>query len=135
MNMRRINFAAALAAIAVACAPSAFSQTASCVQGRSGVAPAATLTFTPPTTNTDGTPVVGPLTYEILQGPAAASLAVAAKGLAGSPITVNTGLGAGATVYFAVVAVDAKGNASAQSNVVCKTFPASIPSAISITIT
>jgi predicted phage tail protein len=133
------TFAAALAAaaaLALAGAPLAFAQTApTCVQGKVGVAPAATITFTAPTTNTDGTPIATPLTYEIFEGTASGAETLAAKGLAGSPIAVNTGLKDGTTVYFYVEAVDANGAASAPSNEVCKSFPAGVPSSVTITIT
>lgn len=133
--MNRPIFAIAAAAALLSCAPALAQSATACAQGKAGVGPTAAITFTAPTTNTDGTPINGPLTYEILQGSSATALSVAAKGLANSPITVNTGLSAGSTVYFAVVAVDAKGNASAQSNVACKTFPASVPSSFTITVT
>ena len=131
------KFALLLAALAVAAlvAPAAFATGPTCVQGTAGVAPTATLTFTAPTTNTDGTPVDGPLTYEIFEGSASGQETLAAKGVAGSPITVNTGLKDGTTVYFYVEPVSAAGTAAAPSNEVCKTFPAGVPSAVTITIT
>ena len=126
---------AVVAALALSAAP-AFAQTAPvCVQGKTGVPPTATLSFTAPTTNTDGSPVATPLTYEIFEGSSPSSLAPVAKGVTGSPVTVNTGLTAGSTVYFTVAVVDANGTMSAPSNVVCKTFPAGVPASVSITIT
>lgn len=114
----------------------AFAQTApTCVQGKAGIAPTASITFTPATTNTDGTPIATPVTYELLQGNSATTLTVVAKGLTGSPIAVNTGLVDGTTVYWALVTVDGNGASSAQSNVVCKIFPAGVPNSVTITIT
>ncbi len=114
----------------------AFAATApTCVQGTVGVAPTATITFTAPTTNTDGTPISGTLTYDIFQGTSSGSETLAAKGLAGSPIVVNSGLTDGTTVYWYVEAVNSAGVASAPSNEVCKTFPAGVPNTVTITIT
>ncbi len=127
--------AAALALVA----PPAFAQTApaapTCTQGQAGLAPTATLTFTAPTTNTDGTPIAGPVTYNILEGTSPTDLAMVSKGVSGSPVTINAGLADGTTAYFAVVTVDAHGNLSALSNIACKTFPAGTPSTVTITIT
>ena len=125
----------AAAALALVAAP-AFAQTApTCVQGKAGVAPTATITFTAPTTNTDGTPIATPVTYEIFQGTASGQETLAAKGQAGSPITVSTGLKDGTTIYWYVEAVDGNGNPSAPSNEVCKAFPAGVPNTVTITIT
>jgi predicted phage tail protein len=131
------KFALLLAALVVAAlvAPAAFATGPTCIQGTSGVAPTATLTFTAPTTNTDGTAIATPLTYEIFEGSTSGGEALAAKGLAGSPITVNTGLKDGTTTYFYIEVVDANGSTSAPSNEVCKAFPAGVPNAVTITIT
>ena len=124
-----------VAALGCSCAL-AFAQTApTCVQGKGGIAPTATITFTAPSTNTDGTPIATPVTYEIFQGGASGQETLAAKGQAGSPITVSTGLKDGTTVFWYVEAVDGNGVASAPSNEVCKAFPAGVPSTVTITIT
>ena len=134
--MRTKSFSMAAVICALTLSAPVFAQTApACVQGKSGVPPTATITFTAPTTNTDGTPVLTPLTYEIFEGSSASSLALVSKGLSGSPITVNTGLHDGTTEYFAVAAVDANGTTSAPSNVVCKTFAVGVPNTVTITIT
>jgi predicted phage tail protein len=133
--MRKFALLLATLAAAALVAPAAFATGPTCVQGTAGVAPTATLTFTPPTTYTDGTPISGAITYEIFEGAASGQETLAAKGLAGSPITVHTGLKDGTTAYFYLETVAADGNASAPSNEVCKSFPAGIPSAVTIRIT
>lgn len=105
-----------------------------CVTGASGVAPTASITFVAPTTNTDGTTVVPPLTYNVYQSTSSGSEVKVASALKGSPVTVTTGLTPKTTVYFKVSVTDANGNESALSNEVCKTFPASVPSSVTITI-
>lgn len=106
---------------------------ATCVTGASGVAPTATLTFTAPTTNTDSSPIATPLTYTLFQGTAPGAEVKIASGLAGSPVTINTGLTDAATFYWYIEVVDAKGNISAASNEVCKIFPPGIPSTVVLT--
>jgi hypothetical protein len=113
----------------------AFATAPTCVVGKVGIAPAATLTFTAPTTNTDGTPIATPLTYDLFEGTSPSTLYPVAKGLTGSPVTVNTGLKDGTTVYFDLTVVDAHGTMSAPSNVVCKMFPSAVPGTVTITIT
>lgn len=107
---------------------------AQCVTGASGVAPTASIAFVAPTTNTDGTTVVGPLTYNVYQSTTSGAETKAASALKGSPITVTTGLTPKTTVYFKISVTDANGNESALSNEVCKTFPASVPGSVTITI-
>jgi beta-galactosidase len=123
-----IAFLVLLASIAVA-------QGATCATGTAGAAPVATLTFTAPTTNTDGTPIATPLTYILLQGTTSGGEVQAASGITGSPVTINTGLADSTTYYFEVEVVDAHGTKSAPSNEVCKAFPAGVPGTITITIT
>jgi hypothetical protein len=90
------------------------------------VAPTITLTFTAPTTNTNGTAITLPLTYTVFQGATSGSEVQVASGLTGSPIVVNTGLTAGSTAYVYLVVVDANGD-SVPSTEACKTFPAAAP--------
>ena len=124
-----------IAAALLFLSPFALATTApTCVLGKSGIAPTATITFTPPTTNTDGTPITGALTYDLFQGTASGAEKEVATGLTGSPISVNTGLTDGTTIYWYVEAVNSAGVASAPSNEVCKTFPAGTPSAVVISI-
>lgn len=106
-----------------------------CATGQSGVAPTATLTFTAPTQNTDGSAIKTPLTYNLYQGTSPSTLTKVSSGLTGSPIAVSTGLASATTVYFALTVVDANGTESVQSNAVCKSFPKSTPDTITITIT
>ncbi len=121
--------------VALSFAGAALAQTApTCVVGKSGVAPTATLTFTAPTTNTDGTPIATPLTYELFQGTASGQETLVATDLTGSPISVTTGLADGETLYWFIKVMDAHGTTSAPSNEVCKTFPAGTPSTVTITI-
>ena len=134
--MRKVFLAAALAAAALFAVMPAFAQTApTCITGTAGVAPTATLSFTAPSTNTDGTPIAGPVTYEVYQGGTSGGETLAASGVKGSPLTINTGLKDATTIYWYVRVVDALGDISAESNEVCKTFPAGVPSAVTITIT
>ena len=133
--MRTKFFSLAVLLSALTLSAVVFAQTAPvCVVGKSGVAPTASITFTAPTTNTDGTPIATPLTYELFQGIASGQETLVAKGLSGSPISVTTGLADGETLYWFVEVVDANGNVSAPSNEVCKTFPAAVPSSVTITI-
>jgi hypothetical protein len=106
-----------------------------CVVASASAPPTATLSFTAPTLNTDGTPVATPLTYQLWQGTASGAETQKAAGLTGSPIAINTGLTSNSTVYFYVVTVDANGTASVPSNEVCKTFPKAVPGTVVITIT
>lgn len=105
----------------------------SCAVGAQDIAPVATLTFTPPTTNTDGTPVAGPLTYNLYEGTTTAVSKVQ-TGIIGSPDVVNSGLKGGATYYFGLTAVDANGSESALSNLACKTMAASVPNSFVVTV-
>ena len=124
-----------IAAALLFLSPFALATTApTCVLGKSGIAPTATVTFTAPTTNTDGTPITGALTYDLFQGTASGAEKEVASGLSKSPITVNTGLTDGATFYWYIEAVNSAGNASAPSNEVCVTFPAGTPNKVVISI-
>jgi hypothetical protein len=82
----------------------------------------ATLTWVPPTKNTDGTPVTALTGYHIYYG--------STEGALNQSIVVNsasttsyeiTGLSSG-TWFFAVAAVAADGSESAQSNIGSKTI-------------
>lgn len=112
---------------------SAFAQ-AACVSGASGVTPTASITFTVPTLNTDGTAIAGPITYNLYQSSTSGAEVKVASALKGTPIAVTTGLAPKTTVYFKVSVVDANGNESALSNEVCKSFPASVPGTVTITV-
>jgi hypothetical protein len=125
---------ALIAALLLLSPVAALAQSA-CVQGAAGTAPVATIAFTAPTTNTDGTAISTPLTYNLYMGTATGTETKIASGATGSPIAVNTGLKPAATYYFQVTVVDAHGVESPRSNEVCKAFPASTPSTVVITIT
>lgn len=129
------RFAPALALLALLiCAPLAHAAP-TCVAGAQGTAPTATLSFLAPTTNTDSTPIATPLSYELFQGTAPGGETLAASGIVASPITVNTGITDGTTVYWYLVVKDAHGTLSANSNEVCKSFPLGVPATVTITIT
>lgn len=118
--------------LAFACA--AHAQASTCVQGVAGQVPSASITFTPPTTNTDGSGLTLPLTYNLYQSSVSGAEVKVVTALKGSPVSVTTGLTPRTTYYWKMTAVDAGGNESALSNEVCKVFPASVPGAITITI-
>jgi hypothetical protein len=79
--------------------------------------PSAALSWTAPTTNTDGTAITATLTYNIYQGLTGA-LAKVQSGVTTTAATITAGLTAGTTQCFAVTAV-ANGVESAQSNSAC----------------
>jgi hypothetical protein len=108
--------------------------TPTCVQGVPGAPPTATLTFTPPTANTDGSALSLPLTYNLYQSTTSGSEVLVTSALKGSPIAVTTGVTPRTTYYWKISVTDAGGNVSVLSNEVCKTFPASVPGAVTITI-
>jgi hypothetical protein len=82
----------------------------------------ATLTWSAPTTNTDGTPVTTLTGYHIYYGTSTAALtqSIAVSGATTTTYTV-TGLTSG-TWYFAVAADASDGTESAQSPIGSKTF-------------
>jgi hypothetical protein len=96
--------------------------------GAHAVASGASLTWTAPTANTDGTPIAGALTYNIYQGATAATLTKVASGLTSTTGAVTAGLTAGTTQYFAVTAV-ANGMESAQTPVAALAIPFPTPNA------
>lgn len=87
----------------------------------------ASLTWTAVTGNTDGTAATG-VTYNVYQGPTATTLGATpvATGIATTSDAITAGLAPNSQACFAVTAV-AGGQESVQSNVSCKTFPASVP--------
>lgn len=128
--------AIALALIAAAICLAAFAQTPPvCAVGKTGVAPTATITFSPPTTSADGSALALPLTYNLYQSLTSTTEVKTASALSGSPISVTTGLTSKTTVYWKISVTDANGLESTLSAEVCKTFPASPPgTVINITI-
>lgn len=105
-----------------------------CASGASGVAPSATITFTPPLKNTDGTAISGAVSYNVYQGTSPGGEVKVSSGAVGSPISLTTGLSSGATYYWYITAV-VGGVEGAASNEACKSFPKSAPAAVVITIT
>ncbi len=83
----------------------------------------ATLRWTPPATNTDGTTVTDLAGFNIVYGKSSGSMSQTLK-IASATATSGTvtGLTSG-TWYFAVASYDKDGNASTLSSVVSKTFP------------
>jgi hypothetical protein len=81
---------------------------------------AATLTWTPPTTNTDGSTLANLAGYRILYGPSAAQLTQTIQvGSAGVSSYIVENLAPG-TYYFALRSYTSNGTESANSNVVTK---------------
>jgi hypothetical protein len=103
--------------------PDTVTAATSCIVGTAGATPTITLTFTPPTLNTDGTAITLALTYSVFQGTSSGGEVQVATGLTTSPVVVNTGLVAGTSYYVYIKAVDSNG-ASGPSVEVCKTIPA-----------
>jgi hypothetical protein len=85
-----------------------------------GATGSATLMWTPPSTNTDGTPVAL-ASFNVYSGTSPASLAYAATAAGNTTSYAVTGLPAG-TYYFAVTAVSTTGAESAMSNIGSKTI-------------
>jgi hypothetical protein len=87
----------------------------------------ASLAWTAPAANVDGTAITGAITYNIYQGLTGALVKVQ-SGVTGVTATITTGLTAGTSQCFAVTAVVA-GVESAQSTQACAAIPAKTPSA------
>ncbi len=92
-------------------------------------APTATLSWTPPTTYTDGTAITQAITYNVYQGASALSLTKVASGVTTLTQTITTGLLDGVTYFWSITAV-VGGVESAQAAPVSKTFPAGTPSTV-----
>lgn len=123
-----------LVLLALFALPAVHAANAQCTNGTAGASPTASISFTPPTLNTDGTAVATPLTYNLYQSTTAGAETKVASALKGSPISVTTGLTPNSTVYFKISVTDANGKESALSNEGCKTFPASVPGTVTITV-
>jgi len=91
---------------------------------QAGTTGSATLSWTPPTTRTDGTPLTNLAGYNIYFGTSSGSytttIPVTNPGLT---TYVVTDLPGGATYYFVMTAVDATGVQSAYTNVASKAIP------------
>jgi hypothetical protein len=113
--MRMIKTVFALVALAVAGIAYAVSTTS------------AALSWTAPTTNTDGTAITATLTYNVYQGLSGALVKVQSN-LTTAATTITTGLTANTTQCFAVTAI-ANGVESAQSTPACAAIPFPAPGA------
>ncbi len=94
----------------------------------------AVLTITPPTLNTDGSTIIGQITYNVYKG--AQGQAVKPLLVTGLTATTYTALNltAGTTTCFNVTANVVGETESAYSNEVCKTIPPTNPNPPTITI-
>jgi hypothetical protein len=96
------------------------------LMGVAQAAPSATLTWTAPTANTDGSAITGTLTYNIYQALQGVPLSKVSTGNTALSVVVTAGLTAGTTQCFAVTAVEGT-QEGAQSSIGCKTFPSPTP--------
>lgn len=88
-----------------------------------------TLAWNAVTTNTDGSSIVGPVTYDVYQGLSSSTLAKVQTGITGLTATVTSGLTPGAVEFFSVSAV-AEGSESAEEiPPVSVAIPALVPRA------
>lgn len=89
----------------------------------------AVLSWTAPTTYSDGTPVTDPITYTVYQGLQGQPKAKGPTGITATTVTISTGLLSGRTYCWAVTAATATSPESAPSAEACKTFPPAAPEA------
>jgi len=96
----------------------------------------ATVTWTAPTKNTDGSAITATLTYNLYQGVQGASLTKVQSGLASTSATVTTGLTQGTTQCFTVTAVvNAAESAQSTSACVAIAFPTpGVPTQITVVV-
>jgi hypothetical protein len=87
-----------------------------------------TLNWVAPTTNTDGSPITGAITYNLYQGASATTLAKVQSGLTATTAVVTAGLTPGTNEFFSVTAV-AEGAESAEIAAVSAAIPALVPNA------
>ncbi len=88
----------------------------------------ATLTWTQPATNVNGTPISNAVTYNVYQGAQGATLVKVQSGISAHTAVVTTGLTPGTTQCFAVTAV-VNNVESAQSNTACAAVSFPVPGA------
>jgi hypothetical protein len=93
----------------------------------------ATITFSRPTSYTDGTPIASTtaLSYKVFQGAKGSTSKTLVGTITATSTTINSGLQPGETCWQVVVT--ANGVDSAQSNEACKTF--AFPPTDTVTIT
>jgi hypothetical protein len=75
-----------------------------------------------PTANSDGSPIKGPLTFNLYRGPSASQLVKSHTGLPHTSFTVTAGLTPGHVIFFAVSAVE-NGVEGKLSNIVSVKVP------------
>lgn len=90
------------------------------------VAGTASLSWTAPTANVNGTPIAGAITYNVYQGVQGSALAKVQSALTATAATVTAGLTPGTTQCFAVTAV-VNNIESAQSTTACAAVAFPIP--------
>lgn len=95
---------------------------------------AVTLSWNPPTENTDGTPLTNLASYNVYSGPASPPGKIVASPAAGVTSYTITGLPAG-TNYFAVTAVNSAQQESTLSNIVAKSTAATSSASATVTVT
>lgn len=94
----------------------------------------ATITFTAPPTHSDGTPITAALSYNIYQGVGVGSSKTKVGTITTTTGVINTGLLSSTTYCFQVTVFEGTGPESAMSNEACKTFAASPPGTVTITV-
>lgn len=93
-----------------------------------------TLTWVPPTQNTDGSPLTDLTSYNVYEGPTSPPGKIIASPAAGITSYTATALPAG-TNYFAVTAVNSKQQESELSNIAAKATAATASASTSVTVT
>lgn len=89
----------------------------------------ASLTWTAPTTRTDGSALSGAVTYKVYRGTSAAAVASATTPIGTATGTTYTDASApSGTQFYAVATVDASGAESVKSNAVSVVIPVAPPS-------
>jgi hypothetical protein len=106
-----------------------------CAASFAQTGPSATLSWSAPTTYSDGTPIPSTvtITYNVYQGTSATSLVKVASAVTALTSTISTGLADAQTYYWSVTAV-AGGLEGAQSNVASKAFAAVAPGVVTLTV-
>ncbi len=98
-----------------------------CFQAASNAPLTATVLWSAPTTNTDGTAITLPLTYNLYEGTSATTMTKVLSGITTLTTLVSTGLVRGGTYYFAVSATEGGTQEGAQATPGCKFFPTPTP--------
>lgn len=118
--------AALAAGIGLAIVPSAFAQT---------VPNQAVLSWGAPTAHVDGTAITGAVSYNVYQGVGTGGTKTKVATVTAATSTINVGLLSNTTYCWEVTAFEgASGPESARSNEACKTFPASPPAKVTLTV-